>query len=135
MGAESLFFNAPVNRTVPAGTVIYAEGDDGYTMFGIVSGCVTLHKGDIVVARLSADDVFGERALIDRMPRNLTAVAESETTLAEIDRKLFLFLVDQSPTFALGIMKALASRLRDYDELFAARGHDVVGSANDQVAT
>jgi len=120
MATESLFFNAPVHRTVAAGTVIYAEGESGSDMFGIVSGCVTLHKGSVVVATLGPDDVFGERALIDRLPRNLTAVAESETTLAEIDRKLFLFLVHESPTFALGIMKALASRLRSYDEFFGS---------------
>jgi CRP/FNR family transcriptional regulator, cyclic AMP receptor protein len=120
MAAESLFLNAPVHRTVASGNVIYAEGDEGTHMFGIVSGSVTLHKGPRVVASLGPDDVFGERALIDRLPRNLTAMATSETMLAEIDRGLFLFLVHESPTFALGIMKALAGRLRDYDELFGA---------------
>ena len=120
MATESLFFNAPTHRRVPAGEVIYAEGDRGSSMFGIVSGTVTLRKGSAIVATLGPDDVFGERALIDRLPRNVTAVAETETTLAEINRKLFLFLVDQSPTFALGIMGALATRLRNYDDLFGA---------------
>jgi CRP/FNR family transcriptional regulator, cyclic AMP receptor protein len=118
VATESLFLNARVHRTVASGDVIYAEGDTDTHMFGIVSGSVTLHKGSVVVASLGPNDVFGERAIIDRLPRNLTAIATSETTLAEIDRRDFLFLVDKSPTFALGIMKALASRLRDYDELF-----------------
>ncbi|MGD0880997.1 MAG: cyclic nucleotide-binding domain-containing protein [Acidimicrobiales bacterium] len=118
MTTESLFFNAPDHRTIGAGEVIYAEGDAGAHMFGIVSGSVALYKGSIVVAALGPEDVFGERALIDHLPRNLTAVATSETTLAEIDRHLFLFLVHESPTFALGVMNALASRLREYDELF-----------------
>jgi len=118
MAAESLFLNAPNHRTVAAGDVIYAEGDSGTHMFGIVSGSVALRKGSVVVATLGPEDVFGERALIDHLPRNLTAIATSDTTLAEIDRGLFLFLVDESSTFALGIMKALASRLRNYDELF-----------------
>jgi CRP-like cAMP-binding protein len=120
MATESLFLNAPVHRTVASGDVIYAEGDEGTHMFGIVSGSVALHKGPVVVASLGPDDVFGERALIDRLPRNLTAVATSKTILAEIDRGLFLFLVHESPTFALGIMKALAGRLRDYDEFFGS---------------
>ncbi len=118
MGTESLFFNAPDHRTIAAGEVIYAEGDSGTHMFGIVSGSVALLKGSVVVATLGPEDVFGERALIDHLPRNLTAMATSETTLAEIDQRLFLFLVHESPTFALGVMKALASRLRNYDELF-----------------
>jgi CRP-like cAMP-binding protein len=118
MATESLFFNAPIHRTIAAGDVVYAEGDAGAHMFGIVSGSVALHKGSVVVATLGPEDVFGERALIDHLPRNLTAIATTDTTLAEIDRRLFLFLVHESPTFALGIMNALASRLRNYDELF-----------------
>jgi CRP-like cAMP-binding protein len=133
MATESLFLNAPEHRTVPSGEVIYAEGDAGTHMFGIVSGSVALRKGGVVVANLGPEDVFGERALIDHLPRNLTAVATSETTLAEIDRRLFLFLVHESSTFALGIMKALASRLRNYDELFgdaavATPGQDANGA-------
>ncbi len=118
MATESLFINASVHRSVASGEVIYAEGDQGDQMFGIVSGSVTLRKGSAVVASLGPNDVFGERALIDHLPRNLTATATSASMLAEINRRDFLFLVHESPTFALGIMKALASRLRDYDELF-----------------
>lgn len=120
MAVESLFLNAPNHRTVAAGEVIYREGDAGTHMFGIVSGSVALQKGSVLVGSLGPDDVFGERALIDHLPRNLTAIATSDTTLAEIDQSLFLFLVHESSTFALGVMKALASRLRNYDELFGA---------------
>jgi CRP-like cAMP-binding protein len=120
MPTDSLFLNAPIHRTIADGEVIYAEGDVGTHMFGIVSGAVQLTKGPTVVSTLGPDDVFGERALIDHLPRNLTAVAVGETVLAEIDRGLFLFLVHESSTFALGIMGALATRLRNYDELFGA---------------
>jgi len=114
--AHSLFVNAPDHRTVPAGESIYSEGETGTHMYGIVSGAVELRKGSVVVAALGPNDVFGERALIDHLPRNLTAVTVEETTLAEIDHGLFIFLVHESPTFALGIMGALADRLRQYDE-------------------
>jgi CRP/FNR family transcriptional regulator, cyclic AMP receptor protein len=124
MATNSLFLNAPEHRTVPAGEVIYTEGDEGSHMYGIVAGSVELRKGTVVVAILGPDDVFGERALIDHLPRNITAVAVAETALAEIDRKTFLFLVHESPTFALGIMGALASRLRDFDERFGAMQPD-----------
>jgi CRP/FNR family transcriptional regulator, cyclic AMP receptor protein len=122
MTADSLFLNAPVHRTMAPGEVVYGDGDVGSHMYGVVSGAIELRKGAAVVARLGPNDVFGERALIDLLPRSLTAVAVEETTLAEIDRGLFLFLVHETPTFALGIMGALASRLRDYDELFSTTG-------------
>ncbi len=112
----SLFLNAHVRRVVADGEVIYNIGDQDLHMFGIVSGGVELRKGNNVVASLGPNDVFGERALIDHVPRNLTAIAVAETVLAVIDERDFLFLVHESPTFALGIMGALAKRLRDYDE-------------------
>jgi CRP/FNR family cyclic AMP-dependent transcriptional regulator len=122
--AESLFLNAPVHRSASAGESIYCEGEDGTHMYGVVSGSVELRKGPVVVASLGPNDVFGERALIDHLPRNLTAVATSDTVLAEIDRGLFLFLVHETPTFALAIMGALASRLRDYDEMISPSSGD-----------
>jgi len=125
VATNSLFMNAPDHRTVPAGEFIYQEGDEGTHMYGIVSGAVELRKGSVVVAVLGPNDVFGERALIDHLPRNVTAVAVADTDLADIDRRTFLFLVHESSTFALGIMGALASRLRDYDERFGALTHDV----------
>lgn len=112
----SLFLNAHDHRAIPAGEVIYRVGDDGIHMYGIVSGAVELRRGPAIVAALGPNDVFGERALIDGLPRNVTAVAVDETVVAVIDRKDFLFLVHESPTFALGIMGALARRLRDYDD-------------------
>lgn len=120
MTADSLFLNAPEHRKVAAGEAIYREGDVGTHMYGVVSGSVELRKGAVTVVALGPNDVFGERALIDHLPRNLDAVATTETVLAEIDRGLFLFLVHETPTFALGIMGALASRLRDYDDKVAS---------------
>ncbi|MGP0031345.1 MAG: cyclic nucleotide-binding domain-containing protein [Acidimicrobiales bacterium] len=117
--SHSLFLNAPDHRIVAAGETIYEEGETGTLMYGIVEGTVELRKGRVVVATLGTNDVFGERALIDHLPRNVTAVATVETELAEVDQKLFLFLVHESPTFALGIMGALANRLRAYDDVIA----------------
>ena len=56
--------------------------------------------------------------MIDHLPRNVTAMAMTETALADIDRGTFLVLVRESPTFAVGIMGAPAGRLRDCDERF-----------------
>jgi CRP-like cAMP-binding protein len=120
MATDSLFMNAPDPVDVPAGHVIYSDGDEGSHMYGIIEGSVALRKGRTEIAVLGPNDVFGERALIDNLPRTVTAVATTDTRLAEIDRRLFLFLVHESPTFALGIMGALASRLRAYDEMVGA---------------
>jgi CRP-like cAMP-binding protein len=55
---------------------------------------------------------MGEMALIDSQPRSATAVALTDCSLAVIDEKRFLFMVHETPFFALDIMRILAERLR-----------------------
>ena len=113
MKVTGLFRNAKDTRTIPAGTVIFEEGDTGAEMYGIVSGEVELRAHDGVVAKLHADDVFGEMAIIDQSKRMASAIAVSETVLAVVDRRHFLFLVHETPMFALQVMSAMAERLRE----------------------
>jgi CRP/FNR family transcriptional regulator, cyclic AMP receptor protein len=109
---QGVFRGAGSSRTVPAGTVIFEEGDAGQEMFGVISGEVELRLRNGRVLILGPDDIFGEMALVDSSPRSATAVAVAETTLAVVDRRRFLFLVGETPSFALQVMSNLAERLR-----------------------
>src|SRR5216683_1199786 len=108
MKVTGLFRNAKDTRTIPAGNVIFEEGQPGSEMYGVVSGEVEVRTSDGVLAKLHADDVFGEMALIDSSSRMATATATSDTVLAVIDRRRFLFLVHETPMFALQVMSAMA---------------------------
>ena len=112
MKVPGLFSNAKSFRDVPAGTVIFEEGTSGTEMFGIVEGEVEVRRHNGAVRKLGPDDTFGEMAIVDRSPRSGTAVAVTETKLAVIDRSRFLFLVQETPMFALQVMSSLAERLR-----------------------
>jgi CRP-like cAMP-binding protein len=109
---QGVFRGAGSTRTVPQGTVIFEEGDEGEEMFGVVAGKVELRLKGGRVLMVEPDAIFGEMALVDKAPRSATAVAVEETTLAVIDRRRFLFLVGETPTFALQVMSSLAERLR-----------------------
>ncbi len=112
MKVQGVFRGAGSSRTVPAGAVIFEEGDAGQEMFGVISGEVELRLRNGRVLILGPDDIFGEMALVDSSPRSATAVAVAETTLAVVDRRRFLFLVGETPSFALQVMSNLAERLR-----------------------
>jgi len=107
-----LFRNAQHTLQVNEGDVIFRQGDAGDDMYGVISGRVQLQAGDKVIATLGPDEVFGEMAIIDSVPRMATAMATEDTALAVIDRRRFLFLVHETPTFALTVMSSLAARLR-----------------------
>jgi CRP/FNR family cyclic AMP-dependent transcriptional regulator len=110
-----LFNNAQRTVNVAAGEVVFNAGDRAAEMFGIVEGEIELHVNGQVVRKLAADDIFGEMALVDRSPRSATAVASTDSVLAVIDEHRFLFLVQETPMFALQVMSAMAERIRAED--------------------
>ena len=112
MKVVGIFKAAKETRELPAGTVIFDEGATGEEMFGVVAGKVELRMPDGRVFTLGPDESFGEMAVVDQSPRSGTAIAVEDTTLAVIDRRRFLFLVHETPTFALQVMGSLAERLR-----------------------
>jgi CRP/FNR family transcriptional regulator, cyclic AMP receptor protein len=116
MRVTGLFHNASSTRTVPAGDVVFREGEPGQEMFGIIEGEIQLVTGDHLIATLQADDIFGEMAIIDSSPRMATALATTDTVVAVLDRQMFLFLVHETPVFALSVMAAMAARFRSQDE-------------------
>ena len=99
-------------RRVRAGGVIFREGEEADELFVIKSGYVQIQIGNRIVADLAADTIFGEMALIDDEPRSATAVAITDVELVPVSERQFLFLVSQTPYFALKVMRVLAQRLR-----------------------
>jgi CRP-like cAMP-binding protein len=49
------------------------------------------------------------------VPRAAAAVAKTNVRLMKIEEKRFLFMVQQTPHFALQIMRVMADRLRTMD--------------------
>jgi CRP-like cAMP-binding protein len=109
---QGVFSGATETREVRAGSVIFESGDAGEEMFGVIEVTIELTTPDGRVFELGPDDCFGEMAMIDKSPRSASAVATADTTLAVLDRRRFLFLVGETPTFALQVMSSLAERLR-----------------------
>jgi CRP/FNR family cyclic AMP-dependent transcriptional regulator len=105
-------------RTVKAGEIIFKEGDKAEELFVIKSGQVGIRLGNRTLSELPANSIFGEMALIDDAPRSATAVAMTDVELVPVSEKQFLFLVSQTPFFALKVMRVLARRLRATSKSF-----------------
>jgi CRP/FNR family transcriptional regulator, cyclic AMP receptor protein len=110
--------NGIATRSAKAGEVIFREGDEAHQLFVIKSGEVAIQSGNRALAELSTNHIFGEMALIDDAPRSATAVAKTDVELVPISEKQFLFLVSQTPFFALKVMRVLARRLRATNKSF-----------------
>jgi CRP/FNR family transcriptional regulator, cyclic AMP receptor protein len=102
---------APV-RNFKAGEVIFQEGDPAEELFIVKSGKVEIRLGNRLLETVPELSIFGEMALVDHSPRSATVVALTDATIVPVGEKQFLFLVSQTPHFALNVMRVLARRLR-----------------------
>jgi CRP/FNR family cyclic AMP-dependent transcriptional regulator len=94
------------------GQEIFKEGEPGDVMYIIRQGMVQIWAGNMVLATLRDGDIFGEMALIDNKPRSATAVALSDCKVLPVDAERFTFLVQETPYFALEVLRIMAERLR-----------------------
>jgi len=99
-------------RDFKAGDVIFRQGDPAQELFIVQSGEVEIRLGNRVLETLPQYSIFGEMALIDTAPRSATAIAASDARLVPVSEKQFLFLISNTPYFALNVMRVMARRLR-----------------------
>jgi len=106
-------------RTLPAGTCLFKEGDHGDAFYLLKEGTVEVYKNDNgaekLVTKISHTDesnFFGEMALIEGVARNATIKTAAECKVLEIDKVNFDMLLRLNSFIALRIMTALSRRLR-----------------------
>ena len=113
----NLFRSAENIQTFAAGETIFTEGTTGREMYVVLEGSVEIRVGNKTLDVTGPGGVFGEMALIDSNARSATAIAKDDCTLASVDERQFLRMVERTPTFTLNVMQALAGRLRRMDSM------------------
>ncbi|MDQ7781249.1 MAG: serine/threonine-protein kinase [Desulfomonilaceae bacterium] len=101
--------------TVPAGTIIFRQGDPGRDLYVIRTGRVklSLAVGNVeqTVAVLQEGDFFGETALINEAHRSVSARTHEDSVLVCLDREIFAHLIHDD--FAGSVIANLVEKLRD----------------------
>lgn len=110
-----LFRNDPEMVLVHAGKTLFREGDVGQVMYVLITGEAVVQIRDLVLEQVGSGAILGEMAVVDGSPRSATVTAKTDCTFTVIDQKRFQFLVDESPRFAIDVMKVMAQRLRQCD--------------------
>jgi len=81
----------------------------------VLDGEVEIRAGDTLLDVAGLGTIVGEMALIDTSARSANAIAKCDCRLAPVDQRQFVYMVQQTPYFALHVMKVLAYRLRRMD--------------------
>jgi CRP-like cAMP-binding protein len=100
-------------RAVKTGDLIFKAGDTSDDrMYVVKSGAVDIVSGGKTVDTIRENSFFGEMALIDDGPRSATAIAAADGEIVAVGEKQFLFMVEETPHFALTMMRTIVQRLR-----------------------
>lgn len=111
-----LFRHDPNLLDLPPGATLFRAGEAGDVMYVLVSGRAQVWFNGVTLEEVKPGDILGELAVIDTAPRTATVTALTDCTFAVIDQKRFQFLVEQTPNFAVEVMRVLARRLRQCDQ-------------------
>ena len=108
------------------GQALCVQGEEGDEAFILISGeadvSIESANGVAVVARLKANDVVGELAILRDMPRNASVTAVTDVATLRIGKQDFLNLLKEFPEVSVEVMRTLAERLvRTTTELANAR--------------
>ncbi|MCB4756569.1 MAG: cyclic nucleotide-binding domain-containing protein [Elusimicrobia bacterium] len=112
-----------VEKTYGPGTVILKEGEESGSLYLIAAGSVSVEKklGDEgarskIVARLEAEEFFGEMSFLENASHSATIVAQEETHIFLLPRSAVEDLIKKDPGSALDqvmtLMSGVSSRLR-----------------------
>ena len=121
MNPADLFRLETETINLSPGQIVFNEGDKGDLLYVLLEGAVQIRVGEVVVETAERGAIFGEMALIDDSPRSASAVATAPSRIVGVNRRRFQFLVQQTPNFALHVMRVLADRLRRMDRVLGAR--------------
>jgi uncharacterized membrane protein len=128
-------------RAFKAGEVVFSKGDQGSSMYVVLSGAVQIFLPGsgpddprVVLKDARTGEYFGELSLFDDKPRSASVEAVVETTLLELTREEFGEHLSNSKNAAMAILAEMAERLRETNALLSQRAaRDVVKEYEDNL--
>ncbi len=110
---------AASSKSYAAGAAICRQGMPGDGVFLIEEGTVRICFEPVAedlheLYRLGPGELFGEMAVLDSLPRSATVLAEDAVRALFIPRTELLRLFEEHPRIAVGVLRQIAFRFRDF---------------------
>ncbi len=111
-------------RSYRRGDTIFLMGDVGDCLMAVIDGqvriSVTSPDGrEMVLALLGPGEILGEIAVLDGRDRTADATAHTACSLAVLDRRDMLSLLEREPAAWQAVVELLCARLRSTDQHMA----------------
>lgn len=99
-------------ETYAAGSVIFSEGELGTTAYIVEEGSVVVSVSSAQTARIGKGELFGEIALLDKLPRTATVHALEETVLIPIACEVVSELLEKTDPVVRHLLLVILERYR-----------------------
>ncbi len=113
-------------KNLQRGDVLFNEGDNPESMYIVLSGRIAIAIGnrpldsrESMLALMERGDLFGELGLLDGGARSAMARAIESSSVLQISYKTVREQLESNPSMLWGVIKLLAKRLRNMDEVLA----------------
>lgn len=103
--------------TFPANHSIFRHGQEGRSLFIVVSGRVRVHVENRQLAIFPQGESFGEMAVFDAQPRSASATTLEPSECLELTQEQLYDAIEETPEIALNIIRVLSRRIRDLNEV------------------
>jgi CRP-like cAMP-binding protein len=113
---SGLFSSDTPSEALSAGQVLFHKGEPGNAFYVVKSGELQILDGNHVFEVVGPGGLVGEMALVDGGPRSATVRATTTTEVIPVDERRFLFMVQETPFFAIRVMRLMTARLRTMNE-------------------
>jgi CRP/FNR family cyclic AMP-dependent transcriptional regulator len=113
---SSLFNDDAEAVSLDASQVLFQQGEPADSFYVVKSGELQILNGNHVFETVGRGGLVGEMALVDGGTRSATVRAVTASQVIPLDEKRFLFMISQTPHFALRVMQVMSDRLRAMNE-------------------
>ncbi|MBW4475674.1 MAG: cyclic nucleotide-binding domain-containing protein [Tolypothrix brevis GSE-NOS-MK-07-07A] len=100
----------------PANYAIFKQGEEGRSLYIVVSGKVQVHIGNKLLAEVPKGKYFGEMAVFDTEPRSASATTLETCECLELTQEQLYDAIEETPEIAVNIIRELSSRIRQLNQ-------------------
>ena len=104
----------------PTKYTIFTEGQEGRSLYIVVSGRVRVHIGEQELAQLEQGTCFGEMSLFDAEPRSATVTTLEPCECLMLTQQQLYDAIDETPGIAVNIIRLLSRRIRELNHTLNA---------------
>jgi CRP/FNR family transcriptional regulator, cyclic AMP receptor protein len=100
----------------PADHTIFAEGEEGRSLYIVVHGRVKVHLGTQELAQLDKGTFFGEMALFDAEPRSASVTTLEPCDCLTLNQRQLIDAIEETPEIAINVTRSLSRRIRELNK-------------------